>query len=155
MTGTKKYFDVFEVNIVHGRTVSQWLPFHEFKWLTDKEIPSESNFGNVWEVVSEYPKELHGWITQQLSTFTRTICVTDNMSTKQKNKATKTTHFLVHILLFFLAWGTIAFLAKASKSYQKEWLQNLRAIKISTFTKIAWLYLTTWLQFKEKMFGSQ
>ena len=56
-----------EVNNLYGQTVPQWLPLHEFKWLTNQEIgnlgvqkiPSESNYGNILEVVLEYPKELH------------------------------------------------------------------------------------------------
>ena len=56
----KKYFDVFRNNL-YGQTVPQWLPLHEFKWLTNQEIgnldvhkiPSESNYGNILEVVLE------------------------------------------------------------------------------------------------------
>ena len=41
-----------EVNNLYGQTVPQWLPLHEFKWLTNQEIgnldvhkiPSESNY---------------------------------------------------------------------------------------------------------------
>ena len=101
--------------------------------------------------LKNYMDELHN--SYQLSPEQYALLIICPQS--RKIKQLKPHIFWYTFYFFFLAWGTIAFLAKASKSYQKEWLRNLRAIKISTFTKIAWLYLTTWLQFKEKMFGSQ
>ena len=57
----------FDANNLYGWTMSQYLPYSEFKWLNQKEIngfclnsiEEDSSIGYMLEVDLEYPGELH------------------------------------------------------------------------------------------------
>ena len=62
-----KYITYLYVNNLYGYTMSQYLPYSEFKWLNKKEINKfflnliceNSSKGYILEVDLEYPNELH------------------------------------------------------------------------------------------------
>ena len=62
-----KHITYLDANDLYGWAMSQYLPYSEFKWLSEKEISrfclnsisENSSKGYILQVVLEYPDELH------------------------------------------------------------------------------------------------
>ena len=62
-----KYIGYLDANNLYGWSMSQFMPWGEFKWLTDEQIsqfclndiPDDSELGYILEVDLEYPTTLH------------------------------------------------------------------------------------------------
>ena len=54
-----KYISYLDANNLYGWAMSQPLPTHGFKWMSEEELKNWRSHSSVLEVDLEYPKELH------------------------------------------------------------------------------------------------
>ena len=56
---SNKYLSYLDANNLYGLAMSQPLPTHGFKWMSEEELKNWRNHSCILEVDLEYPKELH------------------------------------------------------------------------------------------------